>query len=163
MSKKSNEIKQTVRRLTAGDLDQVVAIDVAHSGRSRRSFFEKRFAAANEHPEDYVQIGVWQDDRLYGFATAQVLRGEFGRDNAIAVLDGLGVQAGSQHHGYGHALMTGLEQNLRSMGIHSLQSQADWTNHDLLRFFATADFRLAPRFVLQRSVAEPMDEPTEDL
>ena len=163
MSRNSATIKEAVRRLTADDLDQVVAIDVTHSGQSRRSFFEKRFAAANVHPDDYVHLGVWRDDHLYGFATVHILRGEFGRDNAIAVLDGLGVQAESQHHGYGHALMRGLEQNLRTMGIRSLQSQADWTNHDLLRFFATADFRLAPRLVLQRSVVEPMDEPTDDL
>jgi hypothetical protein len=46
--------------------------------------------------------------------------------------------------------------------VQSLQSQADWTNHPLLRFFDSSGFRLAPRLVLERSVLTPFAEPVDE-
>ena len=102
-------------------------------------------------------------ETLRGFATARILRGEFGRENAVAVLDGLGVEIDTQEQGIGQALMSELVRTLRNMGVQSLQSQAEWTNGTLLRFFAGSGFLLAPRFALERSVVEPLAEPTEDI
>ena len=154
---------QNVRPLMADDKERVIAIDRVHSGHSRRSFFEKRFAAAKSHPDDFVHIGMTRSGSLCGFATARILRGEFGREHSVAVLDGLGVDAGSQERGIGQALMNGLTQTLRRMGVRSLQSQAVWMNHNLLRFFAASGFELAPRLALERSVIEPLDEVHEDV
>ncbi len=91
-----------------------------------------------------------------------LLRGEFGREQAIATLDAVGVMTGSREIGIGRALMGGLTKALRQEGVRSLQSQADWTNHALLRFFDAAGFGLAPRLVLERSVLTPLAEPVED-
>ena len=154
---------QNVRPLMADDKERVIAIDRAHSGHSRRSFFEKRFAAAKSHPDDFIHIGMTRSGSLCGFATARILRGEFGREHSVAVLDGLGVDAESQERGIGQALMNGLTQTLRRMGVRSLQSQAVWMNHNLLRFFAASGFELAPRLALERSVIVPLDEVHEDL
>jgi GNAT superfamily N-acetyltransferase len=150
------------RPLTADDSDRVVAIDREHSGRGRRSFFEKRFAAARAHPDDFIHLGVVRRGKLCGFATARILRGEFGGKRTVAVLDGLGVEAESQNQGLGRVLMTELTSRLRRLGIRTLQSQAVWTDHDLLRFFAAAGFELAPRLALQRA-AQPLDEQSEDI
>jgi hypothetical protein len=51
---------------------------------------------------------------------------------------------------------------MRQRGVKLMQSQADWTAFELLKFFASTGFRLAPRLVLERSVAEPLDEPASD-
>jgi L-amino acid N-acyltransferase YncA len=56
-----------------------------------------------------------------------------------------------------------LIETLRAMGVHSLQSLAEWTNHDLLRFFDTSGFTLAPRLSLERSVGEPLTEASEEI
>jgi L-amino acid N-acyltransferase YncA len=154
---------QGVRPLAAGDVERVIAIDRAHTGHSRRRFFEKRFAAAAAQPDDYVQVGVVRGGSLRGFAIARILRGEFGHERAIAVLDAIGVSAESQERGIGQALMQALGEGMRGKGVRSLQSQADWTNHDLLRFFHAAGFQLAPRLVLQRSVDEPLIEANEEV
>ena len=156
-------LDRNVRPLTAEDKERVIAIDRAHSGHNRRSFFDKRFAAATSHPGDFIHIGVTRSSSLRGFATARVLRGEFGREHSVAVLDGLGVEAKSQERGIGQELMNGLTQALRRMGVQSLQSQAVWMNHDLLRFFAASGFELAPRLALERSVVVPLEEVHEDL
>jgi hypothetical protein len=51
---------------------------------------------------------------------------------------------------------------MRRKGIQSLQSQADWTDDALLRFFNACGFGLAPRLILERSVLTPLAETIED-
>ncbi|HML06928.1 MAG TPA: GNAT family N-acetyltransferase [Xanthobacteraceae bacterium] len=103
------------------------------------------------------------DGALRGFAFARVLHGEFGQRDAVGVLDAIGVEAESRERGIGHLLMHELWEIMASRGVRALQSQADWTNHDLLRFFAAVGFELAPRLALQRSVAAALDEATEEI
>ena len=149
----------TVRPLRSTDLERVIAIDSAHVGEPRRHFFEKRLAHAKRHPEDFVHVGVVREGALVGFAFARILRGEFGREQAIATLDAVGVTISSRERGVGHALMDGITEALRQKGAQLLQSQADWTSHALLRFFDVSGFGLAPRLVLERSVLTPLPEP----
>jgi GNAT superfamily N-acetyltransferase len=151
-----------VRPLRSNDLERVIAIDSAHVGEPRRRFFEKRLAHAEQHREDFVHVGVTRDGVLVGFAFARILRGEFGREQAMATLDAFAVERGSQDRGIGRALMKGLTEVLRRKGVQSVQSQADWTNHVLLRFFEASGFGLAPRLILERSVQTPLAEPVED-
>ena len=162
MSNVAANTDNTVRPLRPADLERVIAIDSGHVGESRRRFFEKRLAHAQKHPEDFVHVGVVRNGTLVGFAFARILRGEFGREQAIATLDAVGVERDSRERGVGHALMDGLTAVMRQKGVHSLQSQADWTNHALLRFFDVSGFALAPRMVLERSVLTPLAEPIED-
>jgi len=152
-----------VRRLGVDDVEGVIAIDRAHSGRNRRLFFEKLLAEAKARPDDFVCIGIHRSGAPRGFAIARILRGEFGRESAVAVLDAVGVELQSQERGIGHALMGELIENLRAIGVGSLQSMADWTNHDLLRFFDASGFTLASRLSLERSVGEPLEETSEEI
>lgn len=154
-------VEYEVRRLRPTDLDRVIAIDSEHFGEPRRRFFEKRLAHARKHPEDYVQVGVVRDGALVGFAFARIQRGEFGREQAVATLDSVGVEISSRDHGVGHALMDALTKALRQEGVRSLQSQAGWTNHAVLRFFDACGFNLAPRLVLERSALTPLLEPVD--
>ncbi len=151
-----------VRPLRPSDLERVIAIDAVHVGAPRRRFFEKRLAHAKQHPEDFVHVGVARNGSLIGFAFARILRGEFGRAQVIATLDAVGVEHDSRERGVGRALMEGITKIMREKGVQSLHSQADWTNHLLLRFFSASGFRLAPRMVLERSVLEPLAEPFEE-
>jgi ribosomal protein S18 acetylase RimI-like enzyme len=114
-----------VRALDGGDLERVIIIDRAHSGRSGRHFFEKRFAAAAAHPDEFIQIGVMGGGSLRGFVIARVSCGEFGREPAIAMLDAIGVEMEVQERGVGRSLMDGLVEAMRSAGVHTLQSQAE--------------------------------------
>ncbi len=153
----------SLRLLGVNDLERVIAIDRAHTGHARRRFFEKRIAAAQRHPDDFVHVGVMRGGALRGFAIARLLRGEFGREDVVAVLDAVGVELESQERGVGQTLMEELIRIMRARGVRSLQSQADWTSHNLLRFFDASGFELAPRMALERSVAEPLIELSEDV
>jgi GNAT superfamily N-acetyltransferase len=151
-----------VRRLRPDDLERTIVIDQAHTGRSRRRFFEKRLEAARAHPEDFIHVGVTRDGVLVGFAFARLRQGEFGRDEDVAALDLIGVDPESEEHGYGHILMDALAQAMRDKGVRKLHSQADWTEHGMLKFFDSTKFKLAPRLVLERAVAEPLREAVKE-
>lgn len=148
--------------LGANDLERVIAIDRAHSGHSRRLFFERRFAAARANPDDFVQIGLMRGGALRGYAIARLMRGEFGREDRVAVLDAVGVAFENQALGIGHDLIEELVKVMRQKGVRSIHSQTKWTNHDLLHFFDTSGFGLSPRIVLERSVTEPLIEEIEE-
>jgi ribosomal protein S18 acetylase RimI-like enzyme len=151
------------RALSAEDIDRIVAIDRAHTGQSRRRFFEKRFAAAKAAPDDFVHIGVVRGGSLRGFILAHLQRGEFGRDDAIGVFDAVGVELECQERGVGQSLMEELVAIMRGRGVRYLHSQANWTNHGLLRFFDGSGFCVSPRLVLERSVMEPLPETVEEV
>jgi GNAT superfamily N-acetyltransferase len=154
--------RDEIRPIDADDLETVLAIDRAHTKYSRRRFFEKRFAQAAGHPAEFVQIGFARGGSLRGFAIAHLLRGQFGRQDSVAVLDALGVEFDNQSHGMGHLLISHLLEILRQRGVRVLHSEASWKNHDLLRFFDRCGFTLSSRVVLERSVVEPLIEPMEE-
>lgn len=156
-------LSRNIRALVAADLERVIAIDRIHSGRSRRHFFEKRFATAQARPDDFVHVGVVTGDGLQGFAVARILRGEFGQKDAVAVLDAVGVDPQSREHGLGQSLMDGLVDLSRQRGVRSLQSHVSWTSLELLRFFNASNFKLAPRLDLERPVAELREDADEEI
>ena len=151
-----------VRPLRRDDLERLVSIDKAHTGNARRRFMEKRLAAAVERPDEHLQVGVEHDGQLVGFALGRMLYGEFGQLEPVAVLDAMGVDPSSQEHGFGHALIQGVETLARRQGVHWLHTQADWTSHGLLRFFDSAGFKLGQRVVLERDTSRPIVEPESE-
>lgn len=146
-----------VRPLTVDDLDRVVSIDRSLAGRSRRGFFETRLKAALRDPKRFIYVGVCDGDVLAGFILARVLEGEFGGKAPVAVLDAIGVDPDGHGKGLGRALMRGLENVMNEKNVRELQSQLDWNNHRLMRFLDAAGFKLAPRVVLSRPIADPVD------
>ena len=152
----------STRPITVADLEQVIAIDKVNSGQSRRHFFEKRFAAAKRRPNDFVQVGVFAGSALRGFAIARILHGEFGIKDTIAVVDSLGVAPESRELGVGQSLMEALVASARKQGARSVQSQVDWKNVELLRFFNTTHFQLAPRLALERVATELPEQADEE-
>lgn len=147
----------TLRAMTPLDLDDLVRIDEATTGRSRREFYGKRLASLADDGRD-VAVVADLDGAVAGFAFARVVEGEFGSHAPVGVLDWLGVDPRHRHERVGQAVLTGLVDGLRSRGVGELRTQADWHEHDLVGFFAAADFALAPRVILARSIDIPLDE-----
>ena len=67
MPRKSADKKHAVRPLRASDLERMIAIDEAHTGHTRRRFFEKRLDAAEREAQDFIHIGMERDGKLTGF------------------------------------------------------------------------------------------------
>jgi ribosomal protein S18 acetylase RimI-like enzyme len=148
----------STRSLSTADLDRVVGIDGTNSGRSRRGFYAKRFAALAEDPQGGVAVGAQRDGQLVGFALARLIDGEFGSATPAGVLDAVGVSPAARGDGVGAALLEGLDRALAERGARELRTQADWSDHEMVGFFSAAGFRLSGRFVLERGLEAPTGE-----
>jgi len=144
----STVLQESLRPLRPRDLDAVIAIDAAHSGRSRRFYFERRLAAAARDAERHLQVALEEGGRLAGFMLGRALEGEFGRSEPALRLEAFGVAAGAQRHGIGRRLTAGLEAEARRRGLHEIRTTALWRQHELLGFLDHAGFALAPAHVL---------------
>jgi GNAT superfamily N-acetyltransferase len=152
MNTKTKSSGVTVRPLTEADLDAVVAIDKAIVGRSRRTFMEKRLTAALRAPDRHIQVAAETNGALAGFTLARIQAGEFGRPAPAVELEAIGVDPARQNEGVGQALVAGLEEIMRHKGIKTLQTEASWRDHGMLRFFDANGFRLARRVVVEAPV-----------
>lgn len=148
-----------VRPLERNDLDAIVAVDQALSGRSRRGFFTRRLDHAARNPSAFAALAADRDGRLAGFVFARFEEGEFGSTRQEASLDAIGADPGQ---GIGTMLLERLAADLRTRGIGELATQVDWTDHRLIGFFSRTGFALAPRVVLERDAGEPVATADED-
>ena len=151
MVEKSAEI----RAFGPTDLDQIVALDKAQSGASRRGFFDKRCQATQRKADQFISLVAELDGAIRGFVTAYVLDGEFGEHAPIAVVDAISLDANYQGRGIGRALMAELEVIARQREVEELRTQVDWGQMELLSFFNQQGFSLTARQVLERSATDP--------
>ncbi len=151
-----------IRSLTSADLDRVVAIDQAITQRLRRAFYQKRFAALATDDRSVVALGAEAGGRFVGFMLAHVLDGEFGGAAPVGVLDAVGVDPATRRAGVARALAAALERTLKGRGVRELRTEADWTEHDLVNFFANLGFRLSRRIVLERGTEHRVPEREEE-
>ncbi len=153
--KKKGDI--TIRPLTADDLEKVISIDSGLAGQPRRGFFERRLRGALSYPQGFIFVGAEAEGSLVGFSLVRILAGEFGGDDLVAVMDAIGIMPEAQGKGYGQALMDGIYDVMTRKNIRELQTQAEWTNHDLLKFLDAAGFERAPRVILDRDTETRLD------
>ena len=147
-----------VRRLARTDLDAVVKLDAALSGRTRRAYFERRLALALRDPDLHLQFAVEQDGAHCGHALARVLEGEFGAASTGLRLEVISVAHDAQGLGAGRALHESLEQEAARRSIGELRTATGWRDTDMLQFLARLGYALAPSLVLECQVPAVVGE-----
>lgn len=146
-----------LRSLYPEDIDQVSIIESSLTGSPRRVFLEKRLAVATAIPESFITCAALDDKKLAGYAFARILEGEFGAKSAIAVLDDIGVSPDYRNKGVGKLILSGVERRMKNKNIRILQTQVAWSNHSMIRFFASTGFILAPGQIIERDTS-PLSE-----
>ena len=146
-----------LRALRPEDLERVIEIDRRISGRSRRGFFETRLNAALDGPEAFIVMAAEDEGTLTGYAIARVQRGEFGDARTVAILDSIGVDPERQDSGVGTLLMNGVARAMKKLGIGEIRTQVDWSDQNLIRFFAANGFSPVPRMILECPTGLPAD------
>jgi len=147
-----------LRSLHRDDLDRVSSIESRITGHSRKGFLEKRFAAAAESPDGFIACAAVRDEKLSGYAIARIQEGEFGAQDAVAVLDVIGIDPDAQGKGIGKALLAEMERRMKARGIETLRTQVDWGSPPMIRFFSSTEFLLAPAQVLERDTSSLREE-----
>jgi ribosomal protein S18 acetylase RimI-like enzyme len=152
MSNDQRDIPFTIRPLARADLPAVVAIDAALEGQSRRTYVERRLAAALREPGLHAQFAACDADGLAGYILARVLAGEFGLARSCLRLELVGVRPGLQRMGAGRQLFDVLAQWAQRHEIREMRTTAGWRNAPVLGWLHASGFRLAPDIVLDMDV-----------
>ena len=138
-----------LRRMAPADLDAVVALDAALAGQTRRTYFERRLAAALRQPELHLQFAAEEGGVLRGHALARVLEGEFGRSRPGLRLEVISVAPGAQSRGVGRALHDALEAAAKKRSITDFRTAGAWRDTAMLRFLGGMGYQLAPDQVIE--------------
>ncbi|HEY0879094.1 MAG TPA: GNAT family N-acetyltransferase [Zeimonas sp.] len=148
----SYTLRADIRPLAAGDLEEVVAIDAAIEGHSRRPYFERRLESARREPRLHAQFAAIDDKGLAGHVLARVLEGEFGRSEPELRLEAIGVRADAQSQGIGRDLFGALSEWATKHGIASLRTQARWNDLPMLRWMSAMGFERATDQIVDSAV-----------
>ena len=144
------ETDAVVRTMRPDDLEAVVAIDAAASGRRRPRYFELMLRRAIQDASLQVSLVAEVEGRPVGFLVATLYYGEYGMAEPSASIDAIGVEPGRRDHHVGREMMRQLRLNLGALRISSLRTEVAWDDFELLRFFARQGFAPARRLCLER-------------
>ncbi|MBK7584663.1 MAG: GNAT family N-acetyltransferase [Myxococcales bacterium] len=145
-----------VRNLRAEDLDWIIRVDSQHSGKQRREYYKVKLAEVAKDTGIKISLAAFIKGEPAGFLMGRLYYGEFGQPEPIASLDSLGVSTVFAGQHVGAALMRQLEMNLAALGIERLQTQIEWDQVDLIKFFQRAGFEPAARICLEKVVRRPV-------
>jgi ribosomal protein S18 acetylase RimI-like enzyme len=99
-----------------------------------------------------VSLTARRDGAIAGFLMARADRGDFGRSAPVAVLDTIGVDPDSAHHGVGHALLAQLCFNLEALHIDRLETSVAPRDLALQGFLYGAGFEPSQRLAFALKV-----------
>ena len=146
-----------IRSLCMADVHRVSEIENRIAGHPRKEFLEKRFAAAVADPDSFIALGAISLGNLVGYAFARIQTGEFGSRDTSAVLDVIGVDSGAQRLGIGKALIGEIQKLLSARNVATLKTQVNWSDHLMVMFFASVNFRLSSHQIIERDTS-PLEE-----
>lgn len=151
----------TVRLLGAADLDRLVRMDEALTGRNRSVWYERKLRRALQETDIRISLGAEDDGRLVGALLGSLLYGEFGQPEPVAQIDTILVDRAFAGRGVGTALVDQLLRNLSALGIERVRTEVGWDEHELARFLGRRGFAPLPRLVLEACVTRPPERDPE--
>ncbi|MCO5099683.1 MAG: GNAT family N-acetyltransferase [Burkholderiaceae bacterium] len=140
-----------VRAMNAGELRDIVRIDRAITGRNREEYMAHRFAETTADSAIGVSLTARIDDDLViGFLMARVDLGDYGRTEAVAVVDTIGVDPAYAGRGVGRALLSQLFVNLGALRVERVETSVTPDNLGLLGFLYDTGFVPSQRIAFVR-------------
>jgi ribosomal protein S18 acetylase RimI-like enzyme len=141
-----------VRSLKPSDLEALIEIDAAASGRRRPLYFERMIQRAVQKAEFQASLAAELDGRTVGFVLATLFYGEYGLAEPTASIDAIGVLPELRGQRVGKALLRQLMLNLGALRIQWVRTEVRWNDFDLLAFFERNGFNPAARLCLERQL-----------
>ncbi len=138
-----------VRQLRSSDLQRLLRMDEAITGRKRVAWFERRLKLALEETDIRISLGAEKEGLLVGALMGAVHFGEFGVLEPVAVLDTVLVDPEFGRSGIATEMFAQFVQSLRALRIARVRTEVDWNDQDLVAFFGKAGFRPVARLVLE--------------
>jgi len=141
--------RTVVRLMNEHDLEAVVKIDAAASGRRRPRYFQLMLERAVKQAALQVSLAAEVDGRVVGFAIVSLYYGEYGVSEPTASLDAISVDPANRGQHVGKALLRQLRLNLSALRVTTLRTEVSWDNFDLLAFCKKEGFSPVRRLCLE--------------
>lgn len=142
-----------VRSLRESDLKALIAIDRRITGRDRSRYFERKLDEALHESDVRVSLVAEADGRAVGFIMARVDFGEFGRLEAAAVMDTIGIDPDYAGKGVGRALLSQLLANLITLRVDKILTELDLSDRELIAFLDRCGFKPSSRLSFDCAIA----------
>jgi predicted N-acetyltransferase YhbS len=143
-----------VRSMTPADLDAIVRIDHTITGRDRRDYMAGRLTEALDDTSVRVSLTARCDGTVVGSLMARADLGDYGRPEAVAVLDTLGVDPDYARRGIGRALISQLFANLGALRIERVETIVPLRDLRMLGFLNALGFEPGERLSFVRRLPE---------
>jgi ribosomal protein S18 acetylase RimI-like enzyme len=152
-----------VRAMCEADLNAIVAIDAAATGRRRPRYFELMLQRAITQAGLQISLVAEVEERVVGFVIGSLYYGEYGVVEPSASIDAITVDPRYRGKNAGKALMRQLRLNLSALRITTLRTEVSWNNFDLLAFFRSQGFKPSTRLCLECALDPTQPDSTEDI
>jgi ribosomal protein S18 acetylase RimI-like enzyme len=151
-----------VRTMRQDDLNAIVAIDAAASGRRRPRYFELMLQRSITQAGLQISLVAEADKRVVGFVIGSLYYGEYGVAEPSASIDAISVDAHIRGKNVGKALMRQLHLNLGALRITTLRTEVSWDDFGLLGFFRRQGFKPSSRLCLECALDPTRPEDSAD-
>lgn len=153
----AEQSRAAIRPMRRDDLDAVVQLDARVAGATRRAYFERRLVALDEETAASHTLGLVADDgaAVIGFVMGTLTSGEFGFTEITALIDSIAVHPGQRHQRIGRQLVEAFLALCGACGARDVYTLVNWNSWEMLRFFDSVGFSLAPTVPLRKRIGEP--------
>ena len=145
-----------VRTMRQEDLEAVVSIDAAATGRRRPEYFRRLLDRTLKEADFQISLVAEIEGSVVGCLIATLFYGEYGVVEPAASIDAVGVLKPFRRRHVAHALVRQLRLNLGALHIEKVRTEVAWDDFELLRFFRNEGFVPGPRLCLEREI-DPTD------
>lgn len=142
----------SVRTMRDSDLESVIAIDEAATGRRRPSYFQRVLERTIKEADFQLSLIAEVEGSVAGCLIATLYYGEYGVMEPWASIETIGVLPEFRRRHVGKALMRQLRLNLGALQIEKVRTQVAWNNYELLHFFERFGFEPGGQICLEREL-----------
>jgi len=140
-----------IRVMRESDLAPVTEIDYKVFGKRRPEYYERKIAEVLDQDSGRLVTSLVAEvgGKVAGFVMGSVYLGEFGIPETIAYLDTIGVNPDFQRKGIAGYLLDEFNTTVQKAGATKVHTLVNWTDADLLSFFASRGFGASNTFNLK--------------
>jgi len=140
-----------IRKLRAGDVAAVIAIEQRITGSRRTSTLGPYLRRALRTKEGICLVAEVNGETT-GFLVGDVRPWEFGEEREVAWVKVVGVDPRHQGEGMGRILGEQFLKVMKRRGIRRVKTLVEWDSGDLVAYFQSLGFDRAGAIVLERTV-----------
>jgi ribosomal protein S18 acetylase RimI-like enzyme len=131
-----------IRVMRESDLEQVTEIDYKVFGERRPEYYESKMAEVLDEESGRLVTSLVAEvgGKVAGFIMGNVYLGEYGIPESIAYIDTLGINPAYQRQGVAGYLLDEFKTTVKKAGVNKVRTLVNWSDIDLLGFFANRGF-----------------------